>query len=123
MEPTMSDHASPPPVRHVALIGNVPPRRCGIATFTADLHAALRVAEPEAKLSTIAMTDPGMAYDYPEGVGYEIAQERIEDYLAAAAHLNALNPDVISVQHERSEERRVGKGGVSTGRSRWSPSH
>src|SRR3546814_10716467 len=46
------------------------------------------------------MTDPGMAYDYPEGVGYEIAQERLEDYLAAAEHINALNPDVISVQHE-----------------------
>ena len=96
----MSDHASTPPVRHVALIGNFPPRRCGIATFTADLHAALRVAEPEAKLSTIVMTDPGMAYDYPQEVDYEIAQERLEDYLAAAEHINALNPDVICVQHE-----------------------
>lgn len=96
----MSDHASTPPVRHVALIGNFPPRRCGIATFTADLHAALRVAEPEAKLSTIVMTDPGMAYAYPQEVDYEIAQERLEDYLAAAEHINALNPDVICVQHE-----------------------
>src|SRR3546814_12268657 len=31
--------------------------------------------------------------------------------------------DVIIFLYERSEERRVGKGGVSTSRSRWSPSH
>lgn len=96
----MSDHVSTPPVRHVALIGNFPPRRCGIATFTADLHAALRAAEPEAKLLTVAMNDPGMAYQYPDEVGYEIAQERLEDYLAAAEHINARNPDVVCVQHE-----------------------
>ncbi|MFW2853888.1 glycosyltransferase [Sphingomonas sp. TX0543] len=96
----MSDHASTPPVRHVALIGNFPPRRCGIATFTADLHAALRAAEPDAKLSTVAMTDPGMAYQYPEEVGYEIAQGRLKDYLAAVEHINARNPDIVCVQHE-----------------------
>lgn len=96
----MSDHVLTPPVRHVALIGNFPPRRCGIATFTADLHTALRVSEPETKLSTIAMTDPAMAYDYPKEVGYEIAQERAEDYLAAAEHINARNPDIICLQHE-----------------------
>ena len=29
-----------PPVSQVALIGNFPPRKCGIATFTADLREA-----------------------------------------------------------------------------------
>ncbi len=37
----MNGYALTPPVRHIALIGNFPPRRCGIATFTADLHDAL----------------------------------------------------------------------------------
>lgn len=32
----------------IALIGNSPPRRCGIATFTDDLRAALQAERPNA---------------------------------------------------------------------------
>ncbi|MHA0337504.1 glycosyltransferase family 4 protein [Sphingomonas aquatilis] len=96
----MNGYALTPPVRHIALIGNFPPRRCGIATFTADLHDALRQISPDASLSTVAMNDPGTRHRYPEEVGYEIAQDDPDAYLAAADHLNALNPDVICVQHE-----------------------
>lgn len=87
-------------IRHVALIGNFPPRKCGIATFTADLHDALAGAGPGLRLSTVAMTDPGQSHAYPPSVGYEIAQDEPGAYLAAAEHLNALNPDAVSVQHE-----------------------
>src|SRR3546814_12590766 len=34
-----------------------------------------------------------------------------------------LGPLLFGMASERSEERRVGKEGVSTGRSRWSPYH
>lgn len=71
----MNGYALTPPVRHIALIGNFPPRRCGIATFTADLHDALRQISPDASLSTVAMNDPGTRHRYPEEVGYEIAQD------------------------------------------------
>lgn len=96
----MTSSPATAPVQHVALIGNFPPRRCGIATFTADLHAALAQADPSLRLSTIAMNDPGQRHAYPADVGYEIDQDRPEDYVAAAEHINALNPDVVSIQHE-----------------------
>ncbi|MAW98328.1 MAG: glycosyl transferase family 1 [Sphingomonas sp.] len=96
----MSGYALTPPVRHIALIGNFPPRRCGIATFTADLRSALVQIAPDTSLTTVAMNDPGMRHLYPSEVGYEIAQDDPAAYLAAADHLNALNPDVVCVQHE-----------------------
>mgnify|MGYP001573350394 CR=1 FL=1 len=60
----MSGYALTPPVRHIALIGNFPPRRCGIATFTADLRNALVQIAPDTSLTTIAMNDPGMRHLY-----------------------------------------------------------
>lgn len=88
------------PVRHIALIGNYPPRQCGIATFTADLRSALIAADPTLRITTVAMTDPGQTYAYPSDVDYEIEQDHRDAYRAAADHLNALNPDVVLLQHE-----------------------
>lgn len=89
-----------PPVRHIALIGNYPPRKCGIATFTADLSAALTQADPALGIRTFAMTEPGQEYGYPAEVNYEIAQDDPENYRAAAEHINAMNPDAVLIQHE-----------------------
>jgi len=91
---------STPPVRHLALIGTYPPRKCGIATFTADLGAALRRADPAPAIHTVAVTDPGQTHAYPQEVAYEIAQDDPASYLAAAEHINAQNPEVVLVQHE-----------------------
>ena len=87
-------------VRSVALIGNYPPRRCGIATFTADVHDALRAARPDLACDVYAMTDAGGAYDYPSEVSFEIRQQQPADYLAAAARISETRPDVICVEHE-----------------------
>jgi glycosyltransferase involved in cell wall biosynthesis len=84
----------------ISMIGNFPPRRCGISTFTADLRAALLTAHPGMQCAVIAMTDPGASYRYPIDVGYEIQQDIRSDYLAAAEHINATNPDIVSLQHE-----------------------
>src|SRR3546814_19041984 len=51
--------------------------------------------------------------------------------LAAFGCVDAVKPDTLAMDFDgvavdpgcRSEERRVGKGCVSTGRSRWSPYH
>jgi glycosyltransferase involved in cell wall biosynthesis len=86
--------------KSIALIGNYPPRLCGIATFTADVHEALRIARPDAEIDVYAMTDVEGAYDYPPEVTCEIRQNVIEDYLIAAEKLNASRPDIICVQHE-----------------------
>ena len=97
---TVTPSIATPSIRHVALIGNFPPRRCGIATFSADLKSALTGAKPSLRLSLIAMNDPGQQHAYPPTVGYEIGQNQPESYLAAAEHINALNPDIVSIQHE-----------------------
>ena len=75
--------------KRVALIGNHLPRRCGIATFTHDLHRAISTARPDLETCVVAMTDPGGTYDYPAAVRFQILEETIEDYAEAADFLNA----------------------------------
>lgn len=87
------------PIR-IALVGNSLPRRCGIATFTTDLEAALAELGPEIETSIVALTDPGATYIYPETVGFEIRQNRLEDYVSAAAWINAGGFDAVLLQHE-----------------------
>jgi glycosyltransferase involved in cell wall biosynthesis len=86
--------------QRLAFIGNHLPRRCGIATFTHDLHLAISTAEPGLKTCVVAMTDPGRAYDYPPAVCLQIHDEKIEDYVQAAEFLNKGGFDVVSLQHE-----------------------
>ena len=87
-------------VRSVTLLGNYPPRRCGIATFTYDVREALVAARPDLECDVIAMTDEGGPYDYPPEVSYALAQDDVSDYLAAAARIRENAPDVVCVQHE-----------------------
>ncbi len=88
------------PLQRVALIGNHLPRRCGIATFTHDLHRALATARPNLDTCVVAMTDPGRTYDYPPSVRFQIHDETIADYGQAAEFLNNVGFDVVSLQHE-----------------------
>lgn len=86
--------------QRVAFIGNYLPRRCGIATFTHDLHQAVAKARPELHTCVVAMTEPGRTYDYPSAVGPQIRDDQIGDYIRAAKFLNDGGFDVVSLQHE-----------------------
>ena len=44
-------------LQRVAFVGNYLPRRCGIATFTQDLHRAVSTARPDLETCVVAMTD------------------------------------------------------------------
>jgi glycosyltransferase involved in cell wall biosynthesis len=88
------------PIQRIALIGNSLPRRCGIATFTTDLQQAVAAASPSIVTSIIAMSDRGRSYDYPPSVGFEVGQETLSDYVAAADYINAGRFDAVSLQHE-----------------------
>jgi len=88
------------PLQRVALIGNHLPRRCGIATFTHDLHRAISTARPDLETCVVAMNDPGGTYDYPAAVRFQIQDETIDGYAQAADFLNAAPFDVVSLQHE-----------------------
>ena len=71
---TTRDH-----IRRVAVLGNFPPRRCGIATFTADLVAAL-AEDRNASVFAIAMNDTAEGYDYPAQVRFELNEADVRDY-------------------------------------------
>src|SRR5579864_7500768 len=88
------------PLQRIAFIGNHLPRRCGIATFTHDLHRAVATARPDLETGVVAMTDPGRTYDYPPTVPFQIHDEMISDYIAAAEFMNTAGFDVVSLQHE-----------------------
>ena len=82
------------------MIGNHLPRRCGIATFTHDLHQAVSTTRPQLDAFVVAMTDAGNAYDYPTSVRFQVREETIDDYVRAAEFLNAAHVDAVSLQHE-----------------------
>ena len=86
--------------RRLALLGNHTPRQCGIATFTADLHAALRHRCPGLDCFVLAMNDPMKRYAYPACVQVEIDQDDPASYRRAAEILNGRSLDLLSVQHE-----------------------
>lgn len=88
------------PIQRIAFIGNHLPRRCGIATFTNDLHRAVSMARSDLETGVVAMTDPGGAYDYPQAVRLAIQDENIDEYVDGAAFLNSAGFDVVSLQHE-----------------------
>src|SRR5579863_5691966 len=88
------------PLQRIAFIGNYLPRRCGIATFTQDLHRAVSTTRPDLETCVVAMTDADRIYDYPPAVRFEIHDETIDDYVKAAEFLNGAGFDVVSLQHE-----------------------
>ena len=51
----------------VGIIGSYLPRRCGIATFSADLLTALAADAPRTEWWSVAMNDIPVGYDYPSG--------------------------------------------------------
>jgi glycosyltransferase involved in cell wall biosynthesis len=83
----------------VALIGNSPPRQCGIATFTSDLADALEGCG-QCELFVLPVNDVSEGYDYPPRVWFELAEKDIASYRRAADFLNINNVDVVNVQHE-----------------------
>jgi glycosyltransferase involved in cell wall biosynthesis len=90
----------PPSLESVALIGSYLPRQCGIATFTADLTAAIVENEPNIDCTVVAMNDRLDGYEYPDTVKFEISQDKLSEYRLAADFLNLRNPAAICLQHE-----------------------
>jgi glycosyltransferase involved in cell wall biosynthesis len=87
-------------VRKIAFVGDHLPRKCGIATFTSDLTAALAKAYPESQCFCVSVNDVKGGYDYPEVVRFEIDEQDLSSYLRAADFLNISNVDMVCLQHE-----------------------
>jgi glycosyltransferase involved in cell wall biosynthesis len=84
----------------VAFVGTYGPRRCGIATFTADLAAAVAGSDGRALPMVLAVTEPSGQYQYPAEVRFEIRQNVKADYARAAEFVNYSPVRLVSVQHE-----------------------
>lgn len=87
-------------LNRMAILGNHTPRQCGIATFTADLRAAIGNRFQGLDCLVLAMNDNNQSYAYPEWVRAEIDQEDPASYHRAAEALNGGAVDVLSLQHE-----------------------
>lgn len=84
----------------MAFVGSYPPRRCGIATFTSDLAAAIALADPDTRPMVLAMTDPGGEHVYGPEVEHEIRERVRADYARAAELVNYSDAGAVSIQHE-----------------------
>ncbi|RME70132.1 MAG: glycosyltransferase [Verrucomicrobia bacterium] len=87
-------------VKRIALVGDYLPRKCGIATFTHDVHHCLTGVGRGVDCKVIAVNDRDQGYDYPPEVHFEIAEKDIESYRRAADFLNFSNTEVVCLQHE-----------------------
>ena len=87
-------------VRKIAFVGDHLPRKCGIATFTADLLAAVAGAHPQSQCLAVSVNDIPGGYEYPEVVRFEIEEQDLSSYLRAADFLNISNVDIVCLQHE-----------------------
>jgi glycosyltransferase involved in cell wall biosynthesis len=96
---TVASTPLPLPTR-IAFVGNYLPRQCGIATFTADLCAAIGAEYGPERLFAIPVNDPDAEYDYPEQVRLELAQDDLTSYQRAADFLNFNSNDLVCLQHE-----------------------
>lgn len=84
--------------RHIVVIGNSEPRRCGIATFTSDCVTAMRAAFPAMRIDVYAMDD-GTSVKYPADIRLIDASDPAS-YRAAAAAIQDSGADAIWLQHE-----------------------
>jgi glycosyltransferase involved in cell wall biosynthesis len=90
----------PTNTKHIAFLGDYVPRRCGIATFTADICEAIAAQFPEAQCIVGSVNDRPEGYDYPSRVRFELEEQEVDSYRRAAEFLNINNVEVVSVQHE-----------------------
>jgi glycosyltransferase involved in cell wall biosynthesis len=86
------------PVRHLALIGNALPRKCGIATFTSHIADALRQRYPSMQLDHYAIDD-GSGVEYPAEIR-TIAADDDAAYREAASAIERSGATAVWLQHE-----------------------
>src|SRR5579872_4284105 len=90
----------PSEIRRIAFLGDYLPRKCGIATFTADVRSAVAARCPRSQCFAVPVNDIAGGYDYPGEVLFEIEEQDLPSYLRAADFLNISNTDLVSLQHE-----------------------
>src|ERR1043166_7247365 len=87
-------------IRKLAFIGDYVPRKCGIATFTADIYGSVASQYKDTRCFVVPVNDTEEGYDYPPEVRFEIQEQALSSYYRAADFLNITNVGAVSLQHE-----------------------
>jgi glycosyltransferase involved in cell wall biosynthesis len=87
-------------IRRVAFLGDYLPRKCGIATFTTDLLAAVAAEHPQCQCFAVPVNDIEGGYEYPDVVRFEVEEQDLTSYQRAADFINISNVDIVCLQHE-----------------------
>ncbi len=86
--------------KEVAYVSTFPPRKCGIATFTADLVGAVAQLN-QLQSQTVISVDGRRLFRPPhKGFEHKIGRDYEEDYVLMADFLNRTQVEVVNVQHE-----------------------
>jgi len=83
----------------LALIGNFPPRKCGIATFTDDIVQSLTRYHPEVTLRKCAIQNGVDPADHQDMFA-ELTRDDPWAYADLAKRINRVGPDLVWLQHE-----------------------
>lgn len=83
---------------NIANLGTYPPKQCGIASFSKDLHENLLIHGN--KVQIIAVHDSNFEYQYGKEVVFKIKQQEKQDYIKAANFINNSDVDMVIIQHE-----------------------
>lgn len=84
----------------IVYISTYPPRRCGIATYTAHLAAAVSATRMLGPALVVALDEDRHAHTYPPTVVEVVPSRELPAYLRAADRINRLGAALVSLQHE-----------------------
>jgi len=87
-------------VKEVAYVSTFPPRKCGIATFTADLVNSVSQLNKLKDQKVISIDGRRLFKPAYEGIEHKIGRDFIEDYVLMADFLNHSSVNVVNIQHE-----------------------
>jgi len=87
-------------VKEVAYVSTFPPRKCGIATFTADLVNSIGKLNKLKKQRVISIDGRHLFKSTFEGFEHKIGRDFVEDYILMADFLNQSQVNVVNIQHE-----------------------
>lgn len=87
-------------VKEIAYVSTYPPRKCGIATFTADLVRSMCLLNRLKGQTVIPIDGRRLSKSAYGRVQHKIGRDFIEDYSLMAELLNSTDIDAVNIQHE-----------------------
>jgi glycosyltransferase involved in cell wall biosynthesis len=87
-------------VKEVAYVSTYPPRKCGIATFTADLVNAVGQLKKLKNQRVISIDGRRLFKPAYEAAEHKIGRDFREDYVLMADFLNHTAVNAVNIQHE-----------------------